>query len=65
MVTDDIGKTSVTGSTVEYWGILPRENTFFFFCKMIARKRISIIARKAEFTGCSELINGNVKHVSV
>lgn len=30
MVTDDIGKTSVTGSTVEYWGILPRENTFFF-----------------------------------
>lgn len=64
MVTDDIGKTSVTGSTVEYWGILSRENTFFF-CKMIARKRTSIIARKAGFTGCSELINGNVKHVSV
>lgn len=65
MVTDDIGKTSLTGSTVvEDWGMLPRKNTFCF-AKMIARKRISIIARKAEFAGCSWLINGNLKHKSV
>lgn len=64
MVTDDIDKTSLTGSTVEDWGMLPRKNTFCF-AKMMARKRISIIARKAEFAGCSWLINGNVKHISV